>query len=114
MRIHANLECYAFSILLGYGKVEFDVANTLYDGETANGSCMFTGETKPVYVRISGMGPNCTVDGEVAIGPALHHAKYTNNFEITCFRSGISFDLKCNANNENDMTSKRIQGMHEI
>jgi len=63
-----------------------------------------------MYLRISGMGPNCTIDGAMAMGPTLQHANYINNFKITCFKINISFDLECNTNNRDEMTSKPVQG----
>ena len=56
------------------------------------------------------MGPNCTVNETTVAGPILEHANYINNFKITCLKSNISFDLECNTNNKNEMTSKTIQG----
>ncbi|XP_065918547.1 uncharacterized protein [Dysidea avara] len=96
-------------IYKGDAKVELNLSSTLHSGETVNGSCIFTGVKKPRYIRISGMGQNCTVEGEIAAGLALQHANYINNFKITCLKSNISFDLKCNTNNKNEMISKPVQ-----
>ncbi|XP_065918619.1 uncharacterized protein [Dysidea avara] len=96
-------------IYKGDAKVELNVSSTLYDGEVANGSCIFTGAKKPMYIRISGMGPNCTVNEAMLMGPALRHANYINNFKITCLKGNISFDLECNTNNKNEMISKPVQ-----
>ena len=38
----------------------------------------------------------------LAMGLTLQHA----NFKITCLKSNISFDLECNTNNNNEITSK--------
>ncbi|XP_065916877.1 uncharacterized protein [Dysidea avara] len=96
-------------ICKGDAKIELKISHTLHDGEAVNGNCTFTGTNKPMYIRISGMGPNCTVDGAMLVGPALRRANYINNFKITCSKSNISFDLECNTNNKNEMISKPVQ-----
>ncbi|XP_065918550.1 uncharacterized protein [Dysidea avara] len=96
-------------IYKGDAKVELNLSSILYTGETANGSCTFTGVNKPRYIRVSGMGPNCTVEGGFAAGPTLQRANYVNNFKITCLKSNISFDLECNTNNKNEVISKPVQ-----
>ena len=95
---------------IGNAAVKLDVPGILYAGEAVEGKCIFTGENKPIYIRISGMHPNCTVEGAVAMGPGPSHENYVNNFKITCSKSNISFDLECNTNNNNEMISKPVQG----
>jgi len=95
---------------LGDAKVELNISSTIYTGQTVNGSCIFTGVNKPRYIRVSGVDPNCKVEGDFKFGQALQRANYINNFKITCSKSNVSFDLDCNTNNKNEMISKPVQG----
>jgi len=44
-------------------------------------------------------------------GPNLRQANYVNNFNITCSKSNVTFDLKCSTDNKNEMIRKSIQGI---
>ena len=94
---------------LGDAKVELNISNTIYAGQTINGSCIFTGVNKPRYIRVSGMDPNGKVEGGLKFGQALQHANYINNFKITCSKSNISFDLDCSTDTTKTI-SKPVQG----
>jgi len=57
------------------------------------------------------MSPQCKVDKMIVAGPNLQQANYVNNFNITCSKNNVMFDLKCSTENKNEMISKSIQGI---
>ncbi|XP_065918532.1 uncharacterized protein [Dysidea avara] len=81
----------------GRNNVELSISNTIYAGETVNGRCIFTGEKKPSFIKVQlQKNSNCSVHGGFLRGKeVLQSSNYTNNFNITCFKRDITFDLGC-------------------
>ena len=96
---------------IGNAKVELNISSTIFARETVNGSCIFSGASKPRYIHVRIMVENdCTIRGATAFGLNI------NNFHITYLSSGMSFGLGCyiSANNGNEKIVKQIEGNNTV
>ena len=95
--------------------VELNIPSTVYAGQTVGGNCTYTGKHRPDFIKIKTKHPNCSVEGLPAAHELLRPSQYVNDFNVTCSRSNITFELKCFAycpsTNEHENTNKTVQGM---
>ena len=102
-------------IASGSFTVELNIPNTILAGKTVSGSCTYTGKHRPKFIKIKSKQPDCSVEGLPAAHELLRPSQYVNDFNVTCSRSNITFEVECFAycpsTNEHKKAKKTVQGM---